>query len=153
MSSHDLTSVASDATIQESGETNRGVLPGVRSAKIRDRHLDQQAVVYVRQSSPQQVLHHRESRERQYALVDRAALLGWARDRIVLIDEDQGRSAKTSDDRSGFHRILSEVTMGHVGLVLGIEMARLARSNKDWHQLLGVVCGLRHRSRRRGRDL
>ena len=119
MSDHDLASATSVATIEESAGTNRhGSVQGPRSAKIRDWHLDQQAIVYVRQSSPHQVLHHRESRERQYALVDRAAALGWSRERIVLIDEDQGQSAKQSDTRSGFHRILGEVTMGHVGLCL-----------------------------------
>ncbi len=119
-----------------------GVL-GLRSPKIQDWHLDRLAIVYVRQSSPHQVLHHRESRERQYALVHRAAALGWPSERVLTIDEDQGHSAKKPDSRSGFHRILAEVTMSHVGLVLGIEMARLARSNKDWHQLLELcaVCG------------
>jgi DNA invertase Pin-like site-specific DNA recombinase len=144
MSSHDFTSGTSQATSQEAAGTYRGgALSRVQSAKICDWQLDQQAVVYVRQSSPHQVLHHRESRERQYALVDRAAALGWPRERVVLIDDDQGHSAKTPDSRSGFNRILAEVTMGHVGLVLGIEMARLARTNKDWHQLLELcaVCG------------
>ena len=144
MNGHDLTCAASAVRIPESaGANQQGTLPTLRSAKIRDWHLDQQAVVYVRQSSPHQVLHHRESRERQYALVDRAAALGWPHERVVMIDEDQGHSAKTSDSRSGFHRVLAEVTMGHVGLVLGIEMTRLARTNKDWHHLLELcaVCG------------
>jgi DNA invertase Pin-like site-specific DNA recombinase len=108
----------------------------LRSSKILDLHIDRLALVYVRQSSPHQVLNHRESRERQYALVDHAASLGWPKDRIVVIDEDQGQSGKTADRRSGFHRFLAEVTMEHVGLVLGIEMSRLARSNKDWNHLL-----------------
>jgi DNA invertase Pin-like site-specific DNA recombinase len=115
---------------------------GLRSAKIQNDHLDRLAAVYVRQSSPHQVLHHRESRERQYALVHRAVALGWAAERVVTIDEDQGQSAKTAEGRAGFQRILSEVTMGHLGLVLGIEMARLARCNKDWHQLL-ELCAVR----------
>jgi DNA invertase Pin-like site-specific DNA recombinase len=113
----------------------------LRSTKILDRHLQRLAIVYIRQSSPQQVLEHRESRERQYALADHAALLGWPRERVVLIDEDQGQSGKSAADRSGFHRLLAEVTMDHVGLVLGLEMSRLARSNKDWHHLL-EVCAL-----------
>jgi DNA invertase Pin-like site-specific DNA recombinase len=113
----------------------------VRSAKILDQHLDRLAVVYVRQSSPQQVLHHRESRERQYALANHAAVLGWPKDRILVIDDDQGQSAKTAERRSGFHRLLAEVTMEHVGLILGLDMSRLARSNKDWHQLL-EMCAL-----------
>ena len=76
-------------------------------------------MVYIRQSEPQQVLNHIESRERQYALVDLAAALGWPKDRILLIDEDQGNSGKTADWRTGFHRLLAEVTMDHVGLILG----------------------------------
>jgi len=106
------------------------------SPKIHAAHRAKLALVYVRQSSPQQVLHHRESRERQYALVSRAVELGWPRARVLVIDEDQGRSAKTAEHRTGFHRLLNEVTMDHVGLVLGLEMSRLARSNKDWHHLL-----------------
>ncbi len=120
--------------------------PGVaptrpRSAKILDEHLDRLAVVYVRQSSPQQVLLHRESRERQYALVDHAVALGWSRDRVLVIDEDQGHSGKSAEHRGGFHRLLAEVAMEHVGLVLGLEMSRLARSSTDWHHLL-EMCAL-----------
>jgi DNA invertase Pin-like site-specific DNA recombinase len=109
-----------------------------RSAKIDNRHLERLAIVYVRQSSPQQILEHRESRERQYALADYAVTLGWPKDRIVVIDDDQGHSGTTAEGRDGFHRLLAEVTMDHVGLVLGLEMSRLARSNKDWHHLLEV---------------
>ncbi|MBX9623578.1 MAG: recombinase family protein [Gemmataceae bacterium] len=112
-----------------------------RPAKIRDRHLDRLAVVYVRQSSPHQVLDHRESRERQYALAGHAAGLGWPADRVLVIDEDQGQSGKSAEQRLGFQRLLAEVTLGHVGLVLGLEMSRLARSCKDWHHLL-EVCGV-----------
>jgi DNA invertase Pin-like site-specific DNA recombinase len=108
----------------------------LRSSKIHDLHLDRIAIVYVRQSDPQQVLNHRESRERQYALADHAVALGWSSDRVMVIDDDQGQSGKTADQRGGFQRILAEVTMEHVGLVLGIEMSRIARNNKDWHNLL-----------------
>jgi DNA invertase Pin-like site-specific DNA recombinase len=108
----------------------------LRSPKILDIHLDRLAVVYVRQSDPHQVLTNRESRERQYALFDHAAALGWPRDRILIIDDDQGLSGRTADQRSGFQRLLAEVTMEHVGLILGIEMSRIARNNKDWHNLL-----------------
>lgn len=108
----------------------------LRSSKILDIHLDRLAVVYVRQSDPQQVLNHRESRERQYALADHAAALGWPRDRVLVIDDDQGQSGRTADRRGGFQRLLAEVTMEHVGLILGIEMSRIARNNKDWHNLL-----------------
>jgi DNA invertase Pin-like site-specific DNA recombinase len=69
-------------------------------------------------------------------LVNLAIALGWPRDRILIIDDDQGLSGKTAENRSGFHRILAEVTMEHVGLILGIEMSRLARCNEDWHHLL-----------------
>ncbi len=94
------------------------------------------ALVYVRQSTPQQVLDHRESTARQYALVDLAVELGWPADRIEIIDEDQGHSGSTAEDRSGFHRLLAEVGLDHVGIILGLELSRLARSNKDWHQLI-----------------
>lgn len=109
-----------------------------RSHKIQDRHLDLWAIVYIRQSTPHQILEHRESRERQYALVEYAVSLGWPRERILVIDEDQGQSGKSAETREGFHRLLAEVTMGHCGIVLGLEMSRLARSNKDWHHLLEV---------------
>jgi DNA invertase Pin-like site-specific DNA recombinase len=114
---------------------------GRRSLKIRDRHLDRLAVVYVRQSSPQQVLDHKESRERQYELVDYALALGWPRARVLVIDDDQGRSAKEADRRQGFQRLLAEVSMDHVGLVLGLEMSRLSRTSREWHHLL-EVCAL-----------
>src|SRR3954454_5817128 len=114
---------------------------GRRSSKIRDRHLDRLAVVYVRQSSPQQVLEHKESRERQYALAGHAVAMGWAKERVLIIDEDQGQSGKTAEHRLGYQRLVAELTMDHVGLVLGLEMSRLSRSSKDWHHLL-EVCAL-----------
>src|SRR5258707_14877920 len=107
-----------------------------RSSKILDLHLDRIAIVYVRQSDPQQVLNNRESRERQYALTDHAIAVGWPRDRVMVIDDDQGQSGRTADQRGGFQRLLAEVTMEHVGLILGIEMSRIPRNNKDWHNLL-----------------
>jgi DNA invertase Pin-like site-specific DNA recombinase len=119
-------------------------LPALRRCRpdlITDWHLGLLAIVYVRQSSPQQVFDHQESRERQYALANYAAALGWPQDRILIIDEDQGKNGKTAALRTGFHRILAEVTMEHVGLILGIEMSRLARSNTDWHRLLDM-CGI-----------
>jgi len=106
-----------------------------RTSKIFDRHHERLAIVYVRQSSPHQVLEHRESRARQYALVDHAVDLGWPKDRVLVIDEDQGQSGKTADHRTGFQRLLAEVGMDHVGTVLGLELNRLARSSKDWHHL------------------
>ncbi len=114
---------------------------GLRSIKIRDRHLDRLAIVYVRQSSPHQVLEHQESRERQYALAGHARALGWPEERVLIIDEDQGQSGKSAEHRSGYQRLVAELTMDHVGLILGLEMSRLSRSSKDWHHLL-EVCAL-----------
>src|SRR5215813_4935397 len=114
---------------------------GQSQEKIRPEHRDRAAVVYMRQSSRQQVLEHSESTRLQYALAGRAAALGWARSRIVVIDDDLGVSAATADARAGFARLVTEVTMGRVGIVLGIEMSRLARTGRDWHQLL-ELCSL-----------
>ena len=132
--------LATQATRSGEALPERGVRP-LRSAKIQDRHLERLAVVYVRQSTPQQVFDHQESRARQYALADHAVTLGWPKDRVLVIDEDQGQSGRSAEQRDGFKRLLTEVTLGHVGLVLGLEMSRLARSSKDWHNLL-EVCGL-----------
>jgi DNA invertase Pin-like site-specific DNA recombinase len=99
-------------------------------------HLERLAIVYVRQSTPQQVTGNPESTQRQYALARRAAELGWPPDRILVIDEDQGRSGASAEGRLGFQRLLAEVGLDHVGLILGLEMSRLARSCRDWHQLL-----------------
>ncbi len=109
---------------------------GAWSSKLRPRHYEGLAFVYVRQSTAHQVLHHRESANRQYSLVDLAIRLGWSADRIEVIDEDQGLSGATAEGRNGFQRLLAEVGLDHVGIILGIELSRLARSNKDWHQLI-----------------
>src|SRR5438270_5999879 len=106
------------------------------SVKIKAAHLEKLAIVYVRQSSPQQVLHHRESTARQYAFADQAVALGWPRERVLTIDEDLGKSGRTAEGRSGFQRLIREVTLDHVGMVLGLEMSRLARSSKDWQAFL-----------------
>jgi DNA invertase Pin-like site-specific DNA recombinase len=103
------------------------------SSKVLPGHLEKLAVVYVRQSSPKQVLDHRESTARQYAFADQAVAFGWPRERVLTIDEDLGKSARTAEGRSGFQRLVTEVTLNHVGMVLGLEMSRLARSSKDWH--------------------
>ena len=116
----------------------RGAL---RSEKVGAWHRDRLAVVYVRQSTAQQVLDHQESTRLQYGLVDRAQALGWAADRVLVIDEDLGRSGTRADERVGFQRLVSEVSLDHVGLILGLDMSRLARSNKDWYQLL-ELCAL-----------
>ncbi len=114
------------------------IAAGRRSTAISDRHLSRLAIVYVRQSSSQQIFDHQESRERQYALADYAAALGWPRERILVIDDDQGRSGRTVEQRPGFQRLLAEVTLDHVGIVLGLEISRLSRSSKDWYHLLEV---------------
>ena len=103
------------------------------SSKVLPSHLEKLAVVYVRQSSPKQVLENRESTARQYAFADQAVAFGWSQERVLTIDEDLGKSAKTTEGRSGFERLVAEVTLNHVGMVLGLEMSRLARSSKDWH--------------------
>jgi DNA invertase Pin-like site-specific DNA recombinase len=116
----------------------RQALPAspLRSEKITDAHLQRLAIVYVRQSTQQQVLEHRESTARQYALADRAVALGWPAAAVEVIDEDQGHSGSSVEGRSGFQRLLAEVSADRVGLILGLEMSRLARSCKDWHALL-----------------
>ena len=111
------------------------------SPKIQSAHLERLAVVYVRQSSHHQVMEHRESRARQYALKDHAQFLGWPAERVLVIDEDQGLSGTSAELRSGFQRLLSEVALDHVGLVLALETSRLARNSRDWHQLF-ELCGL-----------
>jgi DNA invertase Pin-like site-specific DNA recombinase len=109
--------------------------------KISRRHRERLAIVYIRQSTVQQVERHQESTRLQYALVDRAFHLGWARETIVVVDDDLGRSGATIEGRLGFQRLVAEVGLGNVGLVLGVEMSRLARSCRDWHQLL-EICAL-----------
>jgi DNA invertase Pin-like site-specific DNA recombinase len=111
------------------------------SGKIGPRHLDRQAVVYVRQSTASQVEHHRESTARQYALAGRAHRLGWPAARVVVIDEDLGLSGASAGNRGGFARLTAEVALGHVGIVLGLEVSRLARNNGDWYRLLDL-CGM-----------
>src|SRR5712691_5210018 len=111
------------------------------SEKLTARHLERLAVVYVRQSTMQQVLEHQESTRLQYGLVQRAVALGWSAARVLVIDEDLGQSGATAEGRHGFQRLVAEVGLDHVGVVLGIEMSRLARSSKDWHQLL-ETCAL-----------
>jgi DNA invertase Pin-like site-specific DNA recombinase len=114
---------------------------GTAESKVRPELLDLAAVVYVRQSSRQQVLEHQESTRLQYALVERAVSLGWAHSRVSVIDDDLGRSAAVAGTRPGFAKLVTEVTMGRVGVVLGIEMSRLARTGRDWHQLI-ELCSL-----------
>lgn len=111
------------------------------SGKIQGYHRDRLAVVYVRQSTIQQVERHQESTRLQYGLVERARSLGWAPARVLVIDDDLGKSGRSAEGRPGFQRLVVEVSLNHVGLVLGVEMSRLARSCRDWYQLL-EVCAL-----------
>jgi DNA invertase Pin-like site-specific DNA recombinase len=106
--------------------------------KIRPDHLRRQAVVYVRQSTVQQVRANRESTVRQYALGDRAKALGWPGAAVQTIDDDQGRSGSRSDHRDGFKQLLAEIGAGQVGVVLALEASRLARSSVDWHRLVEI---------------
>jgi DNA invertase Pin-like site-specific DNA recombinase len=110
-------------------------------AKIGVSHLARAAYVYLRQSSPAQVEHNRESTQRQYALVSKATALGWPSQQIVVIDEDLGVSGSGIVERNGFARLTAEVALRHVGIVLGLEVSRLARNNADWYRLLDL-CGL-----------
>jgi DNA invertase Pin-like site-specific DNA recombinase len=106
------------------------------AATLTPSQLRRAAVVYVRQSSPSQLERNTESTQRQYALVNRAVELGFPRAAVVVIDEDLGVSGSGVADRSGFARLAAEVALGHVGLVLGLEVSRLARNNADWYRLL-----------------
>ena len=110
-------------------------------SKIQSSHLQRAAFVYLRQSSPSQVEHNRESTARQYALAERARELGWPPEQVVLIDEDLGLSGSSADQRSGFARLTREVALAHVGIVLVLEVSRLARNNADWYRLL-ELCGV-----------
>jgi DNA invertase Pin-like site-specific DNA recombinase len=112
--------------------------PGPLSAKVKPGHLARKALVYVRQSTVQQVLNNRESTARQYALDQRAVQLGWPAEGVEIVDEDQGLSGQTAEGRAGFAYLLSQVALNRVGIILGLETSRLARSNKDWHQLLDL---------------
>src|SRR3989475_1648196 len=106
--------------------------------KVTARHLARQAMLYVRQSTLHQVLENTESTARQYGLRERAIALGWDASRIVVIDQDLGQSGASVVDRLGFQHLVAEVGLGHVGLVMGLEVSRLARSSLDWHHLLEI---------------
>jgi DNA invertase Pin-like site-specific DNA recombinase len=109
--------------------------------KVTASHLKRDAYLYIRQSTLRQVLENSESTKRQYALRERAVALGWPIERIVVIDHDLGQSGASAADREGFQRLVSEVGMGHAGIVLGLEVSRLARNCADWHRLL-EICAL-----------
>lgn len=118
-----------------------GSATGGATGKVTHEHLRRDAYLYVRQSSLKQVLSNTESATRQYALRGRAVALGWAESQIIVIDTDQGQSGASAADREGFQRLVAEVGMGRAGIVLGLEVSRLARNNTDWHRLL-EICAL-----------
>ena len=107
--------------------------------KIRPVHLARQAYVYVRQSTLRQVLHNGESTERQYALAQRACDLGWPPEQVITIDEDQGHSGATAQNRVGFQQLISAMGLDQVGIVLALEVSRLARSCSDWYRVLELA--------------
>jgi len=106
-------------------------------SKIKSTHRQRGAFIYVRQSTPSQVEHNRESTERQYALVDRAVALGWPREQVTVVDEDLGLSGSGIDKRCGFARLIAAVAMRLVGIVLGLEVSRLARTMPT-----GITCSI-----------
>ncbi len=111
------------------------------STKIHSRHLDRQAVVYLRQSSMKQVRQNQESARNQRALTERLLEFGWKPDQVSVIDEDQGQSAAQSAGRVGFQRLIADVSLGKIGIIVGYEVSRLSRNCADWHQLL-ELCAL-----------
>jgi DNA invertase Pin-like site-specific DNA recombinase len=104
--------------------------------KVRQEHRARNAYLYVRQSTLRQVVENTESTKRQYALRERAAALGWDAQQIVVIDSDLGQSGASAADRAGFQKLVAEVSMGRAGIVLGLEVSRLARNSADWHRLI-----------------
>jgi DNA invertase Pin-like site-specific DNA recombinase len=113
----------------------------MRDPKVTQKHLELDAYLYIRQSTPRQVVENTESTQRQYALRDRAVSLGWPLERIHVLDCDLGKSGSQSAGRNGFQKLVSEVALGKAGLVMGLEVSRLARNSADWHRLL-ELCSL-----------
>jgi DNA invertase Pin-like site-specific DNA recombinase len=109
--------------------------------KVRPEHRGRNAYLYVRQSTLRQVVENAESTKRQYALRDRAVALGWDAQQIVVIDSDLGQSGASAADREGFQKLVTEVGLGRAGIVLGLEVSRLARNSSDWHRLI-ELCAL-----------
>jgi len=109
--------------------------------KVTPTHLKRNAYLYIRQSTLRQVFENVESTKRQYALRQHAAALGWSQEQIIVIDSDLGQSGASAADREGFQRLVTEVGLGRAGIVLGLEVSRLARNSMDWHRLL-EICAL-----------
>jgi DNA invertase Pin-like site-specific DNA recombinase len=110
--------------------------PPVPDIKITADHLRRDAYLYVRQSTLRQVAENGESTQRQYALRDRATACGWPTERIHVIDCDLGKSGSSAVARDGFQELVSEVALNKAGIVMGLEVSRLARNSADWHRLL-----------------
>jgi DNA invertase Pin-like site-specific DNA recombinase len=108
----------------------------ITSPKIEPRHLRLRALVYVRQSTPQQLQHNQESTRRQYQLAERAQQMGWPAAQVLVIDDDLGLSGASSDQRGGFQRLVASIGLGEVGIVLVTEVSRLSRCNSDWHRVI-----------------
>src|SRR3990172_6873506 len=106
--------------------------------KVTASHLERSAYLYVRQSTVRQVIENTESTQRQYALRQRAVPLGWPSQSVIVIDSDLGQSGASSLDREGFQKLVAEDGMGRAGIVLGLEVSRLARNSADWHRLLEI---------------
>ena len=113
----------------------------INSAKIQPTHRERQAVVYIRQSDPKQVLKNRESGFNQHALRERVIELGWNKHQVILVDDDQGQSGKEASARGGFQALVADVSLRKVGIIMGYEVSRLSRNNADWQQLL-QLCAL-----------
>jgi DNA invertase Pin-like site-specific DNA recombinase len=130
-----MTTSLVDAPADLSPDRTMQPLMAVSDPKIHVRHLTRQALIYVRQSHPNQVRHHPESARRQYGLVERAQQLGWESEQIRVVDEDQGKTAAGSaaaHGRDGFAELVSAVGLGEVGMVLALEVSRLARNSAEW---------------------
>ncbi|UCF85414.1 MAG: recombinase family protein [Desulfobacteraceae bacterium] len=112
-----------------------------RDSKITSLHLEQNAYIYIRQSTEHQVQENIESQQRQYELVHLAQQYGWSEDSIIVIDDDLGRSASSTTGRTGFAKLVADVALNKVGIIFGLEVSRLARNNRDWYQLLDL-CSL-----------
>jgi DNA invertase Pin-like site-specific DNA recombinase len=131
-----------DPTLRRHGNESLQPEPSMNeSTKVQTFHLERAAYLYIRQSSMRQVLENVESTKRQYALRQRAIALGWPDDKIIVIDCDQGESGASASWRAGFQRLVTDVGMGQAGIVMGLEVSRLARNNADWHRLL-EICAL-----------
>ena len=109
--------------------------------KVTAEHLKRNAYLYIRQSTLRQVMEHQESTRRQYDLRGRALALGWKEEQIIVIDTDQAQSGASANDREGFQRLMTEVSMDRAGIVIGLEVSRLARNSADWHRLV-EICAL-----------